>query len=107
MPSTTKPMLLFCILALLQFYSVAMASPKFFNLTAISAVDGKSTLECWQLTTPIVVSTQPGTNGVAIQQLGDVSNASYVSIPPKYDGGLHQAPTVQSVMPPLYPTCHA
>ena len=84
--------------------ATSSSPPKYLNLTAIAAKDGKSTLECWQLTKPITVSSTAGTSGTLIQQLGDVSNASYVVLPPKFDGGKHTAPNAQYVFNPRAPS---
>ena len=67
------------------------------NITTIGAANGKSTLECWQLSAPLVTSSQPGTAGAAIAQLGETGATSYTLLPPHYDGGLHNAPAVQYV----------
>ncbi|KAL9116629.1 MAG: hypothetical protein Q9187_006845 [Circinaria calcarea] len=85
------------ILSIVQIFSGTLATPTYLNLTAISAAHGKSTLECWQLSAPIAVSSTPGTIGTAVQQLGNASNASYTLLPAKFDGGTHRAPAVQYV----------
>ncbi|KAL8726451.1 MAG: hypothetical protein Q9181_006048 [Wetmoreana brouardii] len=72
-------------------------APKHPTITAISAKDGASTIECWELSVPFVVSSQAGVTGAAFAQLGETGNLSYAIIPPKYDGGLHNAPQVQYV----------
>ena len=77
--------------------AVAAGVPQRFNITAIAAADGKSTLECWQLTDPILISATVGTAGTATQRLGDVANASYTVLPPHFDGGKHTAPSAQYV----------
>jgi hypothetical protein len=66
-----------------------------FNLTAISAANGRSTIECWQIKKPFDVSADPGTAGTMSQQLGDLTNLTFTILPPKFDGGLHNAPFVQ------------
>ena len=68
----------------------------YLNLTAIAAANGESTLECWQLG-PFASSSVPGTAGALNLFLGDMSNATYTVIPPRFDGGLHTAPAVQYV----------
>ncbi|KAH8691746.1 hypothetical protein GQ44DRAFT_780233 [Phaeosphaeriaceae sp. PMI808] len=78
--------------------SPSTAAPKYFNVTAISASEGKSTVECWQLTEPILLATDPGIAGTAIQQLGDVTQASFVAVPARFDGGLHTAPSPRLVI---------
>ncbi|KAK3934377.1 hypothetical protein QBC46DRAFT_399972 [Diplogelasinospora grovesii] len=72
------------------------SEPKYLNLTAISAAHGSSTLECWQFG-PFSSSSTPGTTGALNLVLGDMSNASYSVIPPRFDGGLHNAPAPQLV----------
>lgn len=102
----SQPAMYFAILlSILPFFASTMcsktpskpASRQPLRLTAIAAANGKSILQCWQLDTPLGISSQPGTSGVAVQQLGDISNASYTVIPPSYDGGLHTAPRRQYV----------
>ncbi|KAL9126660.1 MAG: hypothetical protein Q9175_007880 [Cornicularia normoerica] len=71
--------------------------PSRLNITTIGAADGKSTLECWQLSAPFVQSNQMGTSGAAIAQLGETGATSYTLLPPQFNGGLHNAPAVQWV----------
>ncbi|KAK8109337.1 hypothetical protein PG984_015138 [Apiospora sp. TS-2023a] len=68
------------------------------NITAIGAADGKSTLECWQLDAPFIVSNTAGISGTAVAKLGSVTNIDYSVVPPNFDGGLHNAPVNQWVM---------
>ena len=68
--------------------------PPALNLTAISASNGSSVLECWALP-GFVASTQAGTVGALNLVLGDLANATYTIIPPRFNGGLHQAPAPQ------------
>jgi len=70
-------------------------APPNLQLTAISAKDGASTIECWKLAAPFVVLSQIGVAGVAFAQLGKAGNVSCAIIPAKYDGGLHNAPNIQ------------
>lgn len=90
---------MFSILLILipQLLGRAIAAPisTYLNLTAISAANGKSTLECWQLATPFTISQQAGIQGTALLPLGNTTSAFYIVIPGKFDGGLHQAPAVQ------------
>lgn len=86
----------FIIASVLQFLICsAIAEPTYLSLTAISAANGESTLECWQLANPFAVSSTAGTAGTAVAQLGEISIASYVVLPARFDGGLHRAPAVQ------------
>ncbi|KAI2639245.1 hypothetical protein GGS21DRAFT_506685 [Xylaria nigripes] len=68
------------------------------NVTAVSARYGASTLECWQMDSPFVVSDQPGTVGSAQVQLGNLANMSYSVLPGSFDGGIHNAPHNQWVL---------
>ena len=77
----------------------ASATPINLNLTALSASDGASTLDCWQLSAPFVVSQEAGVSGAAIEQLGNLANGSFTVLPAKFNGGLHRAPAVQYVVP--------
>ncbi|MCJ1251769.1 hypothetical protein MMC30_009007 [Trapelia coarctata] len=72
--------------------------PQTLNLTAISATNGASTLECWQLTNHFAVSTTPGQAGSAALSLGNANSASYTVLPPGFNGGMHRAPAVQYVL---------
>jgi len=94
-------LLLFTLL--LQLVASTSATLTYLNLTAISASNGASTLECWQLSAPFVVSSQAGTAGAATEQLGNVANASFSVIPACFNGGAHRAPAVQYVFPHLCP----
>ncbi len=86
---------------LLQLFLAIMAAnevtaaPQNLQLTAISAKDGASTIECWELAAPFIVSSQTGVTGAAFAQLGKAGNVSYAIIPAKYNGGLHNAPQIQ------------
>lgn len=67
------------------------------NVTAISARDGSSTLECWQMDQPFDTSTEPGISGTTQVSLGTASSLAYSIIPPDFDGGVHNAPENQYV----------
>jgi len=87
--------------------------PTFLNITAISAQNGSSVLECWQILPGFTTSSQAGTAGASILQLGNVANMSYSVLPPKFEAGLHNAPTTQYVMsrtsthPPILTHLHS
>lgn len=69
-------------------------------LNAIVGKKNLSTVECWGIQPPFVVSTQPGTVGNKILQLGALANASYSEFPvgPNINAGLHNAPNAQYVV---------
>ena len=80
-----------------SYNSPPFVPPTFLNITAISAQNGLSVLECWQILPGFTTSSQAGTAGASILQLGNVANMSYSVIPPKFNAGLHNAPTTQYV----------
>jgi hypothetical protein len=88
--------------SILAFDAVATAqlSPNItnptLNLTAISASNSSSIFECWQLPS-FVTSAVAGTVGALNFFLGNLDNATYTVIPPRFDGGIHNAPTPQFV----------
>ncbi|KAI1776289.1 hypothetical protein F4818DRAFT_457708 [Hypoxylon cercidicola] len=69
-----------------------------FNMTALSAQNGSSILQCWQIDNPFKTSSEPATSGTALLTLSNVSNLTYGIVPPNSDGGLHNAPNVQWVV---------
>lgn len=89
------------LLTLLHLFTIIMATdqsgsnPPTLNVTAISARNGASTIECWQLANPFKASTAAGVSGASFAQLGKAGPVSYALIPARFDGGLHNAPAVQ------------
>lgn len=84
--------LLTCVAAFLT-----LTHAEYLNLTALTAANNISHLECWQLTQELAASTIAGRIGTFALPLSDFANASYGVIPAKYDGGLHNAPKKQYV----------
>ena len=78
-----------------MFLSTVAQNTTHLNITAIGAANGRSTIECWQITRPFDISADPGTAGTRAQQLGDTTNLTFTILPPKFDGGIHNAPAVQ------------
>ncbi|KAI1135185.1 hypothetical protein F5Y05DRAFT_395871 [Hypoxylon sp. FL0543] len=68
------------------------------NTTAISAHDGRSTFECWQLDEPFSYPAASQGSPEATVGLGDVSNITYTVFPPNLDIGFHNAPAKQWVV---------
>ncbi|KAF4589842.1 small secreted protein [Ophiocordyceps camponoti-floridani] len=66
------------------------------NLTAISASNGRSTLECWQIGPLKSVSTI-GSPASPFYFLGDFANVTYNVFPPHTNDELHTAPAFQLV----------
>ncbi|KAF7502496.1 hypothetical protein GJ744_005653 [Endocarpon pusillum] len=81
-----------------QFTLAAESVPRTLNITTIAANPQKqSVLECWRLTAPLLESSVPGTSGAVFAQLGQGNATSYGLIPPRFNGGLHNAPAIQWV----------
>jgi hypothetical protein len=79
-------------------YAHPFVPPTFLNITALWAENGVSVLQCWQILPGFTTSSQSGTIGASILQLGALSNMSYSVIPPGFNAGLHNAPTEQYVL---------
>jgi hypothetical protein len=60
------------------------------NITALDGIDGRSTIECWQLE-PFSISSTPGTVGALAMSLGDTGKSQYIIIPGRYNAGIHNA----------------
>lgn len=72
--------------------------PTSLNVTAISAQNNLSILQCWQIVPGFTTSSQAGTIGASILQLGNLANMSYSVIPPKFNASFHNAPSNQYVL---------
>ncbi|PWY87271.1 hypothetical protein BO94DRAFT_535385 [Aspergillus sclerotioniger CBS 115572] len=73
--------------------------PSTLNITTITAHNNQSALECWSLDPGYATSSQAGVSGTAMLSLGPVTgNATNILIPEAYDGGRHNAPTIQWVL---------
>ncbi|KAI9832710.1 MAG: hypothetical protein M1826_001268 [Phylliscum demangeonii] len=88
-------MLTFALVALLlapQVLSAAAPKPKYFQITAIGAVNRKSRLQCWQLSTPFFVSnaTTEDLVGADFEFLGPMDNATYGVVPANYESAAHR-----------------
>ncbi|OOF98194.1 hypothetical protein ASPCADRAFT_403988 [Aspergillus carbonarius ITEM 5010] len=78
--------------------------PSTLNITTITAHNNQSALECWALDPGYTTSAQAGVSGTAMLSLGPItSNATSILIPGAYDGGRHNAPTIQYVPPTPHP----
>ena len=71
--------------------SVSGSRPHYLYLTALVSdeKDDHAKLECWEMATPF--SRYP-TVGDSISGLADVTNVSYVVLPPKSREGIHRPP---------------
>lgn len=85
----TAPWTLATLIQLFHAQTPNTCSPA-LNLTAISASNGESVIECWAL------KSKPANFAAASNfYLGGVSNGTYSVIPPRTVVGLHHAPYVQ------------
>ncbi|GLA24908.1 hypothetical protein ACMYSQ_005970 [Aspergillus niger] len=79
--------------------STTTTFPNTLNITTLTAHNNQSVLECWALDPGYSTSAQAGVSGTAMLNLGPVtSNATNLLIPGEYDGGRHNAPTIQWVI---------
>ncbi|KAI0179818.1 hypothetical protein GGR52DRAFT_568589 [Hypoxylon sp. FL1284] len=85
--------ILLSALAALMPATASAADTIKLNVTAISARDGVSTLECWQMDRPLEIPTQSDLPGSIRGVLSNVSTVTYTVLPPKYDSPVHPAPT--------------
>lgn len=71
----------------------------FLTTTAlVTNAQNHSALECWEFTTPMSVSTDAGTVGATTYTFSNASETIYTVIPPRSNGGVHNAPTPQQVV---------
>ncbi|KUI63630.1 hypothetical protein VM1G_10202 [Cytospora mali] len=86
------------IQALALLVAPATAQQLRLNITAVSAQKGLSTLECWEVDSPLYTSYGPDSNGAIVSNLGNVSALSWAAAQPGLDFGLHNAPSKQWVV---------
>ena len=81
----------------------APLQPQGLNITTLTANAKKeSVIECWKVA-DLAVSDTPGIQGALVAPLAAPTKLNYFTIPPKFDGGLHNAPVVQCVSPFPFP----
>lgn len=68
-----------------------------FNVTALGARKGRTTIECWEVNTSFDLSTDHATAGSSIAHLGDVSSMSLGFALPGQEPEPHSAPSNQYV----------
>lgn len=100
LPTMRFHAILGCLVSLLTCAMAEIDIPTFVNITALTARNNVSVLECWQLASELSAATIPGRIGTYALPIGNVSNSVYGVIPPRYSGGLHNAPKKQYVPPP-------
>lgn len=88
-------LLLASLISLLTCARAQLDVPNLLNITALTGRNNVTVLECWQLTTELAPATIPGRVGSLALPIGNVTNAVYGVLPPRFDGGLHNAPRKQ------------
>jgi hypothetical protein len=88
--------------SLLPLFLFGPAAASTLNITTLGAKNRRSTLECWALEPGFKISSQTGTSGSQVLNLGPIGggctgNASYAVLPAGFDGGQHNAPAQQYV----------
>lgn len=63
--------------------------------TIVTNSQGHSAFECWRLTDAFTTSADAGTAGAATMNIEDLANATYTVLPPRFQGGVHNAPHPQ------------
>ena len=74
---------------------VTTSNGTFLDLTAIVTRHNNSALECWRLTNPFTTSSGAGTAGASTLNIASLANATYTVVPPRFEGGIHNAPHPQ------------
>lgn len=89
------------LLTLFAVSSIAFAAtPRQLIATAIvTTKQNVSGLECWEFSSPFTTSTAAGTSGASSLNLANVSNIVYTVLPPRFNGGVHNAPAAQVRLP--------
>jgi hypothetical protein len=78
--------------------ALAISNQTYLTATAIvTNSNNDSTLECWQVDFPFVAPSTPGIIGASSATIGNFTNAEYTVLPPRFDGGIHNAPVPQYV----------
>lgn len=83
------------VLAAAFFLATPVVADLRFNVTAVGAQHGKSTIECWEVKTSFDISEDTATRGSSVAQLGDVSSISLSYAWPGDEPEAHNAPANQ------------
>ncbi|KAF1985907.1 hypothetical protein K402DRAFT_356312 [Aulographum hederae CBS 113979] len=80
--------------------SLSSNSTSYLTATAIvTTPQNTSAFECWKFTTPLASSATGGTVGAQVLSFESLANrATYTLLPARFDGGVHNAPSVQLVI---------
>jgi hypothetical protein len=64
---------------------------------ALVTKNNQTVIQCWKLNSPFKRSSVPGVSGAQVATLSNNTNLAYSILPPRFDGGLHNAPLPQLV----------
>ena len=78
--------------------TASSSSGTYLELTSIVTKKGVSAFECWRLKSPFSTSSGAGTSGASTLNINDLANATYTILPPRFEGGVHNAPHAQCVV---------
>lgn len=72
-----------------------IAAGKYLEATTLVTKNNASALECWRFASPLSTSSGAGTAGASTLVIDNLANATYTVIPPRFEGGVHNAPHPQ------------
>jgi hypothetical protein len=84
------------------FFAALAAAQADLNTTylvapALVTKNNHTIIQCWKLASPFIRSAVPGVNGAQVATISNNTNLAYSILPPRFDGGIHTAPSPQLV----------
>ncbi|KAI0795364.1 hypothetical protein BC629DRAFT_1286656 [Irpex lacteus] len=76
----------------------ARSTTTYLEATTLVTKNNASAFECWRFASPLSTSTGAGTAGASTLLIDNLANATYTVIPPRFEGGVHNAPHPQLVV---------
>lgn len=73
----------------------ARSTTTYLEATTLVTKNNASAFECWRFASPLSTSTGAGTAGASTLLIDNLANATYTVIPPRFEGGVHNAPHPQ------------
>ncbi len=89
--------------ASLTLFGTALTQTSPMNTTYLIApalvtdANNHTVIECWKFTNPFKRSSEAGVSGTQVLSLSNSTKLGYTILPPRYSGGLHNAPVPQLV----------
>lgn len=88
--------ILITLIALAAAATYATQNSSYLTTTAIvTNAQNHSALECWEFLDPVSISADAGTKGATTYEFAEAEETIYTVIPPRANGGQHNAPTAQ------------